>query len=410
MYQKWFNKLSDFKIKNKVISCIGEFSPSGIGLLLASIANNNVFVPISKDNNFKDKILEISEADILVDLHKDNITFLTPLHNNSLILELITIRKNPGLILFSSGTTGIPKGSIHDFIPLLEKYSNNSKYKYTRSIAFLLFDHIGGINTVLYNIFSMSLLVVPSSRSPDYILSLIEKYRIELLPTTPSFLNLILINKTYEKFDLSSLKTISYGTEPMPESTLELLSRIFPNIVLKQTYGLTELGIIRTKSEQSNSLWIKIGDEDHQVQIRDDILWVKSKMSMLGYLNADSPFDKEGWFNTKDRVEIKGEYIKILGRDSELINVGGLKVFPAEVENIILQVNGVLDVVAYGYPNPLMGKVVGVKVHTKSNNLNELRRSILQICYEKLEKFKRPVKILFVNEGFQSERLKKKRL
>ena len=393
------------------MTCIGDFSPSGIGLILATIVNQNIFVPISLESKILKSVLDISESDYHVEIESRNISKIRiTKHINPLIIELVNKRYNPGLILFSSGSTGFPKGAIHDFVPLIEKYNDSSSLKKIHSIAFLLFDHIGGINTVLYNLFSMGLLVIPSNRNSDYILKLIETYKIELLPTTPSFLNLLLLNKTYLNYNLSSLKTISYGTEPMPIHTLNTLNDIFPNIYFKQTYGLTELGIIRTKSESTNSLWLKLGDDSHQVEIRDNILWIKSKMSMLGYLNAPSPFDENGWFNTNDKVEVKGEYIKILGRVSEIINVGGQKVFPGDIENVVLEVDGVIDVLAYGIDNPIMGKVVGIKVFTNNENLNELSSNIRKHAFSKLEKYKRPVKIEYVNKSFESDRFKKKRV
>lgn len=403
--------MDEHNIKNQVVTCIGEFSPSGIALMLALVSNDNVFTPTTSDSKILKEILFISQSNYLIDVHSKVIRKVNDEKpNNELIVELITKRKHPGLILFSSGSTGFPKAAIHDFVPLIEKYTSSESLKKSTSIAFLLFDHIGGINTVFYNLFSKGILVIPTSRGTDYILSLVEKYHVELVPTTPSFLNLLLLNKSYLNFNLSSLKTISYGTEPMPISTLEALNKVFPNIYFKQTYGLTEVGIIRTKSESSNSLWLKLGDESHQIQIRDSILWIKSKMSMLGYLNAESPFDSEGWFNTKDKVEVKGEYIKILGRASELINVGGQKVFPTEIENVVLEVPGVIDVLAYGADNPIMGKVVNLKVYTKFENTVELTNQIKKRCTEKLEKYKRPIKIEFVSKSFESDRFKKKRV
>jgi acyl-CoA synthetase (AMP-forming)/AMP-acid ligase II len=323
-------------------------------------------------------------------------------------IEKLRQLEHAGLVLFSTGTTGRPKAILHDLTLFLKRFETPRPT--LRTINFLLFDHIGGINTVFYNLFSKGILVIPSYRTSDYILSLVEKYQVELLPTTPSFLNLLLLNKTYLNFNLSSLRTISYGTEPMPITTLEALNKAFPNIYFKQTYGLTEVGIIRTKSESSNSLWLKLGDESHQIQIRDSILWIKSKMSMLGYLNAEFPFDSEGWFNTKDKVEVRGEYIKILGRASELINVGGQKVFPTEIENVVLEVPGVIDVLAYGADNPIMGKVVNLKVYSKFENIVELTNQIKKHCAEKLEKFKRPIKIEFVSKSFESDRFIKKRV
>ena len=79
---------------------------------------------------------------------------------------------------------------------------------------------------------------------------------------------------------------------------------------------------------------------------------------MLGYLNAPSPFDADGWFNTQDAVEQDGEWLRFLGRTSDLINVGGQKVYPAEVESVLLELENVLDVTVRGEPNPIIGQIV----------------------------------------------------
>lgn len=392
--------------ENTVVSLRGEFTPKTIGMMLAIVDKNCVYVPISTAVKDSDRYNEISEVQFYID--GDNVTKFSTEPKHEILRNLID-NKNPGLVLFSSGTTGDPKAAVHNLNPLLEKYK--SKGKKIRSLAFLLFDHIGGFNTVMYNIANGGLLVTLKNRSPEEVAACIEKYKIELLPTSPSFLNMVLYSHIYEKYDLSSLKIISYGTEPMPESTLKMMHEIFPNVKMKQTYGLSEVGIMRTKSESSDSLWLKVGgDEDHQIKIVDGILFIKSKMSMLGYLNAPSPFDEYGWMNTKDRVEQKGEYIRILGRESELINVGGEKVYPAEVESILLEVPGVKDAIVGKMPNSILGNVVTCKIATSNTeDLVALRKIIQKHCAEKLEKFKRPVKIEFQTDSFNTARFKRLR-
>ena len=99
-------------------------------------------------------------------------------------------------------------------------------------------------------------LVVSQNRQPEAVLSHIDKYKVELLPTSPSFLNLVLISEAYKRYDCSSLKLITYGTEPMPEGLLKRLKTAAPRAEFKQTYGVTEIGILGTKSESSGSVWM----------------------------------------------------------------------------------------------------------------------------------------------------------
>ena len=391
---------------SSIVALRGEFSPKTIGMMLAIVGKNCIYVPVSTAVKDPSKYIKISEVQFYIDGDKVEKYNTVPQHE---ILTGLIEKKQPGLVLFSSGTTGDPKAAVHNLMPMLEKYK--VKGKKIRSLAFLLFDHIGGFNTVMYNISNGGMLVTLKNRSPEEVATYIEKYKLELLPTSPSFLNMILYSHIYEKHNLSSLKIISYGTEPMPESTLKMLHQIFPDVKMKQTYGLSEVGIMRTKSESSDSLWLKVGgDEEHQIKIVDGILYIKSKMAMLGYLNAPSPFDDEGWMNTKDRVEQKGEYIKILGRVSELINVGGEKVYPAEVESVLLEVPGVKDAIVGKTQNPILGSVVTCKIAADDGaDVVALKKAIQKHCAETLEKFKRPVKIEFQTDAFNTARFKRLR-
>jgi acyl-CoA synthetase (AMP-forming)/AMP-acid ligase II len=127
----------------------------------------------------------------------------------------------------------------------------------------------------------------------------------------------------------------------MPPATLQRIHKAIPTAELLQTYGLSEVGILRSKSRSSDSLWLKVGGEGFETKVQDGTLWIRAKSAMLGYLNAPSPFDADGWMNTGDAVEVDGDYLRILGRKSEMINVGGLKVYPAEVEDVLAQMPNV---------------------------------------------------------------------
>ena len=196
----------------------------------------------------------------------------------------------------------------------------------------------------------------------------------------------------------------------MPESTLKRLKKIFPEVKLLQTYGLIELGVMQSKSEKDDSLWVKVGGEGYKTRIVDDILQIKSDSAMLGYLNAASPFTDDGWFITGDEVLQKGDYIKILGRKSEIINVGGEKVYPQEVENVILELDNIAEVTVYGEKNLIMGNIVCAKVRLqKEEDKKSFITRFKKYCKERLQGFKVPIKVKIVDEQLYSERYKKNR-
>jgi long-chain acyl-CoA synthetase len=409
----WRFALKDFS-HGTIVGLESDFSPETIAILFVLIEKNVIVVPLDINHSNKNsKKSEIAQLDYLIKITSEseiNITKFSRLVNEKNDLyKTIQDRGVPGLVLFTSGSSGEPKGALHDFSKLLAKF--HVKRNALLTINFLLFDHWGGLNTLFHILSNGGTVVVLENRNPDYVCELIEKTNAELLPTSPTFLNMLVLSRAYERHSLKSLKVISYGAEPMPASLLKHLNNLFPNIKLQQTYGLIELGVMRSQSQDNGSLWVKIGGEGFQTRVVDGILQIKSDSAMLGYLNAKSPFTEDGWFITGDSVEVNGEYFKILGRKSEMINVGGEKVFPQEVENVILQIPGVADVVVYAESNAFTGKIVSAKIKFNGTETKaEIVKIVKTYCRSKLESFKVPVKIELVDNSFESDRFKKSRI
>lgn len=395
-----------------VVMIDADFSPNSVALLLALVEHRCTVVPITESvAHKKTEYIEVSESEYVIDLDaEDNVVVqATGIAAKHPMLVQLKQDRVPGLVLFSSGTTGKSKAAVHDFAKLLEKFKLPRHS--LRSVSFLLYDHIGGVNTLLYTLANAGCVVTLQNRNPDYVLKQIDKFGVQLLPTSPSFINLVLISEAYKNYQLKSLQTVTYGTEPMPESTLTRFHQLFPHIRMQQTYGLSEVGILRTKSKDSSSLWMRVGGEGFDTRIVNGILEIKAESAMKGYLNAKAPFTEDGWFHTGDMVEVDGDYIRILGRRSEIINVGGQKVFPCEVESVVQQHCAVAEVEAYGEDNLLLGKTVAVKVRLQPGCSPDLqqKKEIKAFCRGKLEKFMQPTRIVFDNATQASARFKKQR-
>jgi long-chain acyl-CoA synthetase len=389
---------------------LGDFSFESVASLLALIARRAIAIPLLPNTyrSLGNQLNEV-EPEFLIDCRNEDVS-VTRLdeHEPNQLYRILSERQTCGLVLFTSGSTGRPKAVVHDFSRLLRKFQRLRPAM--SAVNFLLFDHWGGINTLMGSLANGGLMVFPESRNPDEICSLIEKHRIELLPTTPSFLNLLLISRSYQKFDLSSLRLITYGAETMPDSTLRRLHQALPQVELRQTYGMIELGVMRAKSMSSDSLWVRIGGEGYDLRVVDGILQVKAEAAMLGYLNAPSPFTEDGYFITGDRVEQRGDYFKILGRDSDIINVGGQKVYPAEVEAVILEVPQVIDAVVYAEKHVLTGSIVSADlIVAEGAEKAKIRQDVKKHCADALQPFMVPVRINFPSEGIYTARLKRRR-
>ncbi len=409
----WAERLAPYRLgPGSVVALEDTFSPNACAALLALLRLGAVAVPLTPlMRAHRDTFLQIAEASLLVELSPDDGFALQVFERSASnpITRKLSERGHPGLVIFSSGSTGAPKAIVHDFAAILEKFRQIRRKKVT--LTFLLFDHIGGIDTLMNTFSCGGTIVTVPDRNPDTVCRAIAEHAVHTLPTSPTFLNLMLISGACERHDLSSLEVIAYGTEPMPESTLKRLHEALPGVALVQTYGMSELGVLRSKSRDSQSLWLKFsGGDDFSVKVVDGVLWVKAQTAMLGYLNAPDLFDAEGWLNTQDAVEVDGEYLRILGRASDLINVGGQKVYPAEVENHLLGLPNVEEVAVFGKPHPMMGQVVAARFSlTTPEPLPEFKRRMNAFCRGRLANYQIPIMVELTSSPQFGVRFKKVR-
>ena len=394
------------------LAIFGDYSPGVCALLLAAIFHRLTVVPIASAPRAGQQEM-LATAEVMFAAYPDadggcRIKILDERMPRHALLCSLGERGAPGLVLFSSGSTGRSKASLLDMDDLLAKFREERPGQ--RTLVFLMIDHIGGINTLFHVLAHGGTIVTARDRTPDAVCEAMAAHRVELLPATPTFLNMLLISDAVNRYDLNALRIITYGTEPMPASTLAALRTVLPAVRLKQTYGLTEVGILPTRSQSSDSLWLRLGERGYEHRIVDGVLWLRSRSAMLGYLNAPSPFDAEGWFNTQDLVQVDGDYVRILGRTSEVINVGGEKVYPAEVEDLLLQMDNVEDVTVSGRPNPVTGAVVAARFTlTRPEDATSLRRRTREFCQGRLERFKVPVVVEIAEDAQHSARFKKRR-
>ena len=395
----------------EVVAILSDYSFESVALFFALYENKNIIAPIISNaqeeinlklkESFCDKAIKICGRGF-------NVKELNPGGTHQ-ILSNLKKSGRAGLTLFSSGSTGKPKAMIHDLDALIDLYKNK-KQKRMNMLVFLMFDHIGGINTMLNILSTGATMIIPQNRNADDVCKLINEYKIAVLPASPTFLNLILIGKSYEKYDLSSLRMITYGTETMPEGLLNRLKSVFTKVKFLQTFGTSETGIASTSSKSSDSTFMKIGDENLEYKIVDGELWLKSKTLILGYLNADmDSFTDDGWFKTGDLAQQSEDgFIKIIGRSKEIINVGGQKVLPCEVESVLLEMKEIQDCLVYAEKNAITNQSVCCDVVLKPGvDADGIKILVRKFCKDKLDNFKIPVKVNVVQKTEFTQRFKK---
>lgn len=395
--------------QGQVVALEGQYSPESCAGLLALIDRGAIIVPLTSLPAAKrDEFLDIAQVEVVIQLdgQKGRRCQRTHRHADHELFGPLRRDGRPGLVLFSSGTSGRSKASVLDFGKVLGRYGDPKRPR--RTLTFLNLDHIGGINTLLHTLSQGGAVVTVPERTPDGVFAAIAEHRAQVLPTTPTFLNMTLISGAHERYDTGSLELITYGTEPMPLRTLQRLKAAFPHVRFKQTYGLSELGILPTRSKSDDTLWLQLGTAGFEHKIIDGVLWVRSDMAMLGYLNAPAEFDADGFFNTQDAVETDGDYIRILGRRSEIINVGGEKVYPSEVENVLLEAANVAEATVSGRASPVTGMLVKATIQlAEPEDERSAVRRVRAYCRQRLEPYKVPAVIEVSSARQHSDRFKK---
>lgn len=394
--------------KGSVVAIVGDYSLGQIASFFALYAKQCIIAPILPRN-------------MDFDMGEFGVEFVLQAHNGVVesvdshrfgLLQSLKDSKNSGLILFSSGSTGKPKAIVHNLDTFITIYCDK-KYNPLRILSVYLPDHIAGIDVILSTLAGGGTLIIPAQRQPQSILNALKQYRVEVLPASPTLLRLLLL-ADISTYDLQNLKLIIYGSEAMSEVLLESLQKALPHTKFKQGFGTSETNAMKTKNVQE---FFKIVNASYKIVNNE--LFIKSPTQALGYLNADnSVFDEQGYFATGDLVEIiesnGEEYLKIIGRAKEIINVGGEKVFPQEIEGILLKMPYIQDCLVYGESNTITGQSVSAKIVLSQTNalLNniQLKKIIRMYCKDKLAAFKIPTKVEIVESLAISERFKKLRL
>jgi acyl-CoA synthetase (AMP-forming)/AMP-acid ligase II len=395
----------------ETVALVGNYSFKTISAFFALYENNQIISPITNEEITElGSKLRMLRPDIVIELKAGLFTISkSESRQNNELISSLKHSGNAGLVLFTSGTTGEPKAILHNLDSIVDQYIRD----YTKElniIPLLGFDHIGGMDMMLSQFAISATLTIPDNRTPECICETIQKYKVNVISASPTFLNLLLISEAYKDYNLTSLKIIGYGSETMPGWLLKKLINLFPWISFQQKYGLSETNAIRIRSKAKDSLFFQIDDPLVEYKIVDNELWLKSPSIFTGYLDVSEDLKSEdGWLKTGDLVETDNEgFNKILGRKTDIINIGGEKVLPSEIESLLLEVPFIADCQVFGEKNMITGNIVVAEIVSTSDlPLTEQKQEIRKFLLNRLNRYKVPTKLCFVDNIAFNDRMKK---
>jgi acyl-coenzyme A synthetase/AMP-(fatty) acid ligase len=288
-----------------------------------------------------------------------------------------------GLVLFSSGTTGTPKGVRHTwstiaasgrFVP--ERLQGRTWYVAYEPAGF------AGLQVFFAARSSHGLLVIPRAGATfREHAELIAQHRVEVISATPTWWRM-LITAWPTHIAVPELLQATLGGEIVDQATLDLVRRFFNPAQLTHVYASSEAGTAIVVSDGMAGFpeeWLLDADRTVPLRVKEDMLEVRSPFRMRGYVNAADPTANDGWLPTGDVIDVRDGRCHFVGRADQRLNIGGSKVTPEEVEACLQQQSDILDCLVYGKQNPIMGTLLVadiVPAHADSFDAVALRRKL----------------------------------
>lgn len=322
----------------------------------------------------------------------------------ALVQKNSIVAEQPGIetrwILATSGTTGVPKLVEHTLATL----SRTVKRDHVRGAEYvwgLLYDpcRYAGLQVMLQSMLSGSRLSIPMAGGITAQIKSFASDGVNALSATPSLWRKLIMADGIGEL---SLRQITVGGETADQMILDALRYRFPDARIVHIYASTEGGTAFAVHDgragfpaewignDSFPVGLKVGDDGH--------LLIRSDKFPSGN-EVIQRIDAEGYLDTQDLVRIENGRVYFIGRASGAINVGGNKVNPEEVENLIRQVDGVIDVRILGKKSSMLGQLVAAEVVAEAGmDKQELKRSLLHHCRSQLQSWQVPAFISFVPE------------
>jgi fatty-acyl-CoA synthase len=326
--------------------------------------------------------------------------------------------EDPQMIMYTSGTTGIPKGALLSHQKTFYNTFNAVLYFDMTSNDIMLVNmplfHSGGLNiSAVPILYTGGTAIIQKSFDPQQALSLIEKHRITLAMMVPTMINFMLKQGGIDNYDLSSMKTLMVGGEPISLSLIKAYQD--RNIPIRQVFGQTETSIQLWLSEEDAIRKIgsvgkpvfhadvRVVDKSGKDVVPGEVgeIVLNGPTQMLGYWNdpkLTAETIKAGWLHTGDLATVDEEgFVSMVDREKDMYISGGENVYPAETERVLGENPKILEVAIIGVPDEKWGEVGKALIVLKDRE-KMTKEEALEFLRGKLAKYKIPKFAEFTNE------------
>ncbi len=334
---------------------------------------------------------------------------------------------DPAMILYTSGTTGFPKGAVYSHWSLLvgmlvHVHAIASRQSHRVMLPSPLYSAAGiaGIYCAVYVGSQISLI----NYDVETACATIERDRITFTNLVPTTIQMLLASEVSRRYDLSSLEVLLYGGSPIPEPVLREAMERFPKCGFRQTFATTETGCagtvldpadhrlalddeaamhrLRSCGRAQTNVDVMIVDGDWNGLPTDEVgeIAVRTEANMVGYWNnpeATAKVMRDGWLRTGDMARRDNDgYFYLVDRKNDMIVSGALNVYPSEVERVLQAHPDIFEVAIIGVPSEKWGEEVkAIVVPREGTDLTA--PEVIGFCEGKIAGFKKPKSVEFID-------------
>lgn len=369
---------------------------------IAELAGSVFLQPAGLELPILEEFYQKSGIEFVVSFTSREATFEPVVHQQKK-QEKNTEKLQDEFILATSGTSGVPKlvsytlerllGTAQCDVSIGERYVWGLVYDINR---------FAGLQVYLQAVAGGSTLVISDTNtSLEKTVRVFSEMGVNALSATPTFWRNLLMTDNYLNLPLSR---ITLGGEISDQGILNGLKKHFFQAKVSHIYASTEAGVgFSVKDGRAGfprSYLEHSPDPSIKLKVSSNLLWIKSQRASESLISGNLEFDSEGFMNTGDLVELEADRVFFKGRDSGSINVGGNKVIPEDVEQILLQHPAVAQCHVYGKKNPMMGMLVvaDIVLAPSYSSAGEVKTQLQSHCKVKLSSYKVPALFKFVDE------------
>jgi acyl-CoA synthetase (AMP-forming)/AMP-acid ligase II len=327
----------------------------------------------------------------------------------------------PAMIMYTSGTTGFPKGVIYSHGAYMNVavglcLEGDLGHNDVSMVCLPLF-HNGGLNAITLPTLLLggTVVIMAKGFDPDIILEAVGRHRVTMTMWVPTMLAILVNHPGAAGYDVSSLNKIWYGSSAISPIILEASQKMF-GAGFYQWYGQTETGmnsVLRpedhaehthcTGREMFNSEIRIIDEEGNDTPVGEvgEIICAQKLLGMSGYWNMPEATEQaicEGWIHTGDLARVEGgSFFTVVDRIKDMIISGAENIYPKEIEDLLMTHAGVREVAVIGIPDEVYGESVCAVV-VKKKGQDPSQEELIGFCAERLARYKKPKKVVFIDE------------